>query len=83
MNTGQLVALWYGGLVIVGILFNQSTRWSVSPNYGIAAVAVLTGLAIYTMRPHPAARKGLVFIWVLSVPLAIALALFVAWLVNK
>ena len=82
MNTGQLVALWYGGLVIAGILFDQYTSWSRS-NYGIAAVAVLTGLAIYTMTPHPAARKGLVFIWVLSVPLAIALALFVAWLVIK
>ena len=42
--------------------------------YKVLAVAVLTGLLIYTLNPHPNANKRQVFFWVvLPVPLTLGL----------
>ena len=60
MNTWQLVALWFGGLVIaaIGVIAGLDSG---SYSWLIFSVALLTALAIYTLRPHPNAKKRLVF----------------------
>ena len=72
MNTGQLIVLWYSGLLVSGILVSQALGWRGSPNYGIAAIVVLTAILLYTLKEHPQARKGLVLFWV-TVPLFVIL----------
>ena len=56
MNTAQLIVLWYAGLLTVVILLLQAL-WRDSASHLIAAIAVIAALLIYTLRPHPAARK--------------------------
>lgn len=71
MNTAQLIVLWYAGLLIVAILgFQAMGRESANPL--IVAIVVLAGLAIYTLRPHPKARKWVVALAV-GGPMALAL----------
>jgi 1,4-dihydroxy-2-naphthoate octaprenyltransferase len=65
MNTGQLVVLWYAGLMISGIMFVNAFM---SENfwYVIGGIAVLAGVLIYTLKDHPKANKGLLFLWVVG-----------------
>jgi len=63
VKTSQLIVLWYTGLSVVAILVFQAISES-SANYAIAAVVVLAGLLIYTLRPHPEARKRWVLVGV-------------------
>ena len=71
MNTAQLVVLWYAGLLVALILvFQAFTAGSV--HYLIAAVVAVAGMLIYTLKPHPAARKAWVAGAVLMPPLLLA-----------
>lgn len=65
MNTGQLVILWYTGLIISGIMFINAFM-SEDFWYVIGGIAVLAGVLIYTLKDHPKANKGAVFLWVVS-----------------
>jgi len=65
MNTAQLTVLWYAALVIIAILFFEA----VSNNSAytlIVAIVVLTTLLIYTLKPHPQARKGTLLLLVVG-----------------
>jgi hypothetical protein len=75
MNTAQLMVLWYGCLVIVGLcLFYAFMGQSIFSL--LAAVGLLTALAIYTLKPHPTARKRTVAAGVMIPPLVLASALW-------
>lgn len=65
MNTGQLVVLWYAGLMISGIMFLNAFK---SENFWhvISGIAVLAVVLIYTLKDHPKANKVLVFLWVVG-----------------
>ena len=63
MNTGQLVVLWYAGLIISGIMFGNAFM-SEDFWHAIGGIAVLASVLIYTLKDHPKANKALVFLWV-------------------
>jgi hypothetical protein len=75
MRTGQLIALWYGVLAIVAVLLVQASD-SDGPAYLIAAIGVLTGLVVYTLMPHPNARKKLLLLAIALPTVGIPSALF-------
>lgn len=77
MNTAQLIVLWYAGLVTAAILVFQ-TFGRESASFLIAAIALLAALLIYTLKPHPSARKR----WVLLAvggPLLLGPLAFYGW----
>ena len=65
MTTAQLTVLWYSCLFIIAILLYRAVDES-SLSSLIAATVVLTVLLLYTLKPHPSARKRWVFVWVMS-----------------
>ncbi|MDH3503934.1 MAG: hypothetical protein OEM58_05320 [Nitrospirota bacterium] len=65
MNTGQLIVLWYAGLMISGIMFFNAFK-SEDFWYLMSGIAVLAGVLIYTLKEHPKANKVLVFLWVVG-----------------
>lgn len=76
MNTAQLIVLWYAGLLIIGILIYQG--FEASTNFLVAAIVVLAALLLYSLTPHPSARKKLVLIAV-SGPFALAALVVGGW----
>ena len=60
------------------LLFRALDEW----NYLIAAIVVFAGLLVYSLKPHPAARKRLVLAAVV-LPLALAGAAYYSWLRYK
>jgi hypothetical protein len=78
MNTAQLVVLWYAGLAVVGLLLNQAAADS-SPGYLICAITLTAGLLVYTLKPHPSARKRRVLLALAGPPLLILLAAISFW----
>ncbi len=75
MNTAQLTVLWYAGLLIIAILLFQAADKD-SAYLLIAAITLFTLLLLYTLKPHPQARKRWVLGWVLSPFLIAGLGLF-------
>lgn len=75
MTTSQLAVLWYAGLLISGILLLDDF----SADRLIIVVLLLASLTIFTLRPHPQARKQLVLASVLGPPVAIGLLLY-SWI---
>jgi hypothetical protein len=75
MSTKQLIALWYGGLGVSGVLLFQASEDS-STGPLLLAIVLLAGLAIYTFRPHPRAdkRQALSFVFGPVMFLAIGMA---------
>jgi hypothetical protein len=61
MNTAQLIVLWYAGLIIIAMLAFKAIESS-SAGFPISGVVLLAALLIYTLKPHPHARKR----WVLA-----------------
>jgi len=79
LSTSQLVVLWYGGIIISFILWDNYEDL-----YKVLAVSVLTGLLIYTLNPHPNANKRQVFFWVvLPVPLTLGLIYGGDWVYDQ
>lgn len=68
MNTLQLIIVWWTSLAIGGILLARAAANS-SSNPLIAAIALIAAVAVYSLRPHPAANKRRVLYAVLG-PLA-------------
>jgi hypothetical protein len=79
LNTAQLIVLWYAGLLIIGILVYQGFEaFGASTNFLIAAIVVLAALLLYSLTPHPRARKKWVLIAV-SGPFALAALMAGSW----
>jgi hypothetical protein len=70
LSTSQLVVLWYGGIFVTITLWAQREEV-----YKALAVAVLSGLLICTLNPHPEAKKGWVAFWIS--PILVILGLFI------
>jgi hypothetical protein len=65
LSTSQFIVLWYAGIFISLTLGGSSNNLIRS-----LGIAVLAGLIIYTLKPHPNVNKRKVFLWVvLPVPL--------------
>lgn len=64
MSTAQLSVLWYAGITISAVLLNLADRKGAV--YGMAAIVVMAGILIYSLGPHPQARKRLVSLIVLA-----------------
>jgi hypothetical protein len=77
VSTPQLVVLWYAGLVVVAILLRKAMHAS-GPGYLISAIVTFASLLIYSLRPHPQARKRVVM---LAVVPPLLLTLFLVWAV--
>ena len=75
MKTSQLIVLWYAGLCVVAVLAYQAANKN-SANYLIAAIVVVASLLIYTLKPHPAARKRWVLLAVVGPIGAVAIAFY-------
>lgn len=75
MKTSQLIVLWYAGLCVVAVLAYQAANTN-SVNYLIAAIVVVASLLIYTLKPHPAARKRWVLLAVAGPLGAVAIGLY-------
>jgi hypothetical protein len=72
MNTAQLTVLWYAGLLIAGILVFQ-----ISDTYAsIAVVILLASLLIYTVKPHPHARKGWLLLFIVGPLIVIGVGVY-------
>jgi hypothetical protein len=59
LSTLQLIVLWYGCLILAGIL----GVWSVSAESfapAVAAIVILIALAVFTLKPRSSARRWLV-----------------------
>jgi hypothetical protein len=50
--------MWYAGLLIIFILLDHGST--------VSALALFAALLVYTLRPHPAAKKRLVAGWVVG-----------------
>ena len=75
MNTRQLVATWYGGLVAATLLLlsAQGSPWPL-----VTAVAIITGLFVYSFSAHVRAKGRAVVLSVGGPVLGIALAAGIA-----
>ena len=72
MTTAQLTVLWYAGILISGILLiDDLTAYRF-----IAVVILFASLAIYSLRPHPQAKKRLLPLTVLGPFAAVGLLLY-------
>lgn len=76
MNTAQLTVLWYAGLAVVTILLNQGDSL-----YSIAAIIVLAGLLIYTLKPQPQVCKDRLLLFV-GGPL-VAIGIWMVWMMSR
>ena len=76
MNTIQLTLLWYGGLAIAAVLSFAGLEKGLW--YFVAAIALVTTLAIYTFSPTVKARKRWVVVFVL-LPGLLTLMILYAW----
>jgi hypothetical protein len=61
LNTKQLIALWYGALVIIATALASTSTIGV-----IVAVLIATVATVYTLSGHPAIKKKTVLAWVLA-----------------
>ena len=69
MNTKQLAALWYGGLAVSAVLIYQAGEYF-STSSLVGVILLVTGLAVYTFRQHPEAKKTRLF-WIVTGPLVL------------
>jgi hypothetical protein len=76
VNTIQLTLLWYGGLAIATVLTFAGLGKGLW--YFVAAIALVTTLAIYTFSPTVKARKRWVVVFVL-LPGLLTLMILYAW----
>ena len=82
MSTKQLIALWYGGLAVSGVLFFQASEDS-STGPLLLAIVLLAGLAIYTFRPHTRADKRQALSFVLGPVMFLAIGMVAAAAVSE
>lgn len=75
MTTSQLAVLWYAGLLVSGILLLDDF----SANRLIVVVLLVASLTIFTLRPHPQAKKQLLLASVLGPPVAIGFLVY-SWI---
>jgi hypothetical protein len=73
MTTAQLIVLWYAALLIVTLLLLGAIDLlpAVLIAHISAAVVVFAAVLIYSLKPHPLARRRYVVLGVLLPPLAI------------
>jgi hypothetical protein len=81
VNTPQLIVLWYAALLIVAVLLvgaldSFNSRGAAS--WFIAAIVVLAGVLIYTLKRHPVARRRPVALAVV-IPLGLAAGWGLGW----
>jgi hypothetical protein len=77
VNTPQLIVIWYAGLLIATVLVFNGGHNDSGYNL-IAAIIIIAGMLIYTLKPHPKARKKLALAWVLA-PLIIGPLVVYGW----
>lgn len=68
MSTLQLIVLWYGCLILAAVL----GVWSISAESfapAVAAIVILTGLAVFILKRRSSARPWLVALAVVGPPL--------------
>jgi hypothetical protein len=79
LSTLQLIVLWYGCLILAAVL----GVWSVSAESfapAVAAVVILTALAVFTLKRRSSARRWLVALALLGPPvLAISVMAYRDW----
>jgi hypothetical protein len=82
MNTGQLIVLWYAAVaVMIGLYAIAQAKHS--PPHVLLAIVIFAGVFIYTLRPHPEARKRLVLVSVLTPFLCLGLGMSGWWLYTS
>ena len=67
MNTAQLIVLWYAGLLVSAIFYVIASN-NHNPIYLIVAIAVISIILIYSLRPNPAVKKRKV-IFAVAIPI--------------
>lgn len=76
MNTRQLVAIWYAGVVVCALLFwYANERVPLSPIPLLPGAVILGGSAVVTLAEHPRASRPAVLRWGV-LPACAALTLF-------
>ena len=73
MNTKQLVILWYAGMLLTALLLLRALTNIPNALWPLmAAIVLMSAILIYTLRPHPQAKKSRLALWVLAPILLLA-----------